>query len=63
MYADDTTVYVKSNNLLDCSNLMNSGLDSTGRWLSDSCLTLNDVDDSVLFLVESRGASMIRIVL
>ena len=41
MYADDTTVYVKSNNLLDCSNLMNRGLDSIGRWLSDSCLTLN----------------------
>ena len=41
MYADDTTVYLKSDSARDCSEHVNEGLQYINQWLYDNALTIN----------------------
>ena len=55
MYADDTNAYVSSNDVNECTRIMNEELRRVTRWLQDNCLSLNmDKSHFVLFKRKQR---------
>ena len=54
LYADDTAVFVRSKNVNQLSQLLQSKLDLIGQWLDLNCLVMNSKKTKVM-LIGSKG--------